>query len=106
MATQGAKKRDLQRTVQKVHLGASVSSVELSADLTSTKVEIGFPAEKLTLVTTGDLVAQVTPKIGGAAANAAIAATTTTSTTVTSNMFSVVEISRTSGTGQVLILAK
>lgn len=104
--SEGAKKRDVQRQVQKVHQGTSVSSIELDADTTTTKVEIGFPAEKITLVTTGDLAAQVTPQIGGAAANAAIAASNTPSTTTTSNMFTVVSISRTSGSGRVLILAK
>jgi len=106
MSKEGLKKKDIQRVIQKVHLGSSISSIELDSTITTDRVEIGFPAEKLTLVTTGDLAATVTPKIGSATANTGIAATTTTSTTTTSNMFSSVEITRTSGSGKVLILAK
>lgn len=105
MATEGLKKRDIQRNVQKVHLGSSVSSDVLSAAGT-VRIELGFPAEKLTIVTTGNLAANVTPKLGAANSNTAIAATTTISTTTTSHMFCAVEIAWTSGSGQVLILAK
>ena len=103
---EGLKKKDIQRAVQKVHTGTTVSSSELSNDKTFERVEIGFPAEKITVVTTGDLVADVIPKIGEVNANAPIAATTTTSTTITSNMFSAVRINRQSGTGKVILLAK
>lgn len=106
MPITGLKKRDIQRGVQKVHVGSAISSEELNASATSAKVELGFPAEKLTVVTTGNLVATVLPKIGAASSNAGIAASTTAITTVTSHMFSSVEITWTSGTGQVLILAK
>lgn len=106
MSTEGLKKKDIQRAVQKVHTGTTVSSIELDGTTTTDRVELGFPVEKLTLVTTGDLAAQVTPKVGEANANAAIAATTTAGTTTTSNMCSAVEISRTSGSGKVIILAK
>ena len=97
---------DIQRAVQKVHIGTAISSIQLDATELSDLVEIGFPAEKVTLVTSGDLVAQVTPKIGNANANIAIAASGTASTTITSNMFSALQITRTSGEGKVIILAK
>lgn len=103
---EGYKKKDIQRAVQKVHTGTTISSKELDGTTTTDRVEIGFPAEKVTLVTTGDLSADVTPKIGDANSNAAITATTAPSTTTTGNMFSAVEISRNSGSGKVLILAK
>jgi len=103
---EGYKKKDIQRVVQKVHTGTSISSIALDSSITSDRVEIGFPAEKVTLVTTGSLVAQVTPKLGAVTANVAISASTTISTTVTSNMFSALEIVRTSGDGKVIILAK
>lgn len=106
MSTEGYKKKDIQRAVQKVHTGTAISSQDLDATITTDRIEIGFPAEKLTLVTTGTLAANVTPKIGDTNANAAIAATTVVSTTVTGNMFSSVEISRTGGSGRVIILAK
>ncbi len=106
MAAEGLKKKDMQRGVQKVHLGACISSDEINTTLTTQRVELGFPAEKVTLVTSGDLAANVTPMIGNSNSNAAIAATTTPSTTTTTNMFSAVLITRTSGTGRVLILAK
>lgn len=105
MSTESHKKKDIQRAIQKVHLGAAISSDELSA-AGIVNLEIGFPAEKITLVTTGNLVANVTPKIGAVNANAAIAATTTISTTTTGNMFASVEIAWTSGVGRVIILAK
>lgn len=103
---EGLKKKDIQRVVQKVHMGTAVSSIELDGTTTTDRVEIGFPAEKVTLVTTGDLAAGVLPKIGDANANTSIAATTTAGTTVTSNMFSAVVITRTGGAGKVIILAK
>lgn len=106
MAQEGLKKKDIQRGVQKVHQGTSVSSSTLDGTNTTERIEIGFPAEKVTLVTTGNLAANVTPMIGGANSNTAIAASTTPSTTTTSHMFSAVLISRTSGSGKVLILAK
>jgi hypothetical protein len=106
MAKQGYKKKDLQRAVQKVHIGSSISSKELSEETPTERIEVGFPAEKLTLVTTGNLAATVTPKIGVANSNTGIAATTTPSTTTTTNMFSAVEISWVSGAGKVLLLAK
>lgn len=106
MSTEGLKKKDIQRKVQKVHLGTAVSSIELNGTTTTDVVEIGFPAEKITLVTTGGLTANVTPKIGDADANTAIAASGTVSTTTTSNMFAAVQITRTAGTGKVIILAK
>lgn len=106
MQERGSQKRDIQRQVQKVHTGASVSSEELSATKTSTRIEVGFAAEKITVVTTGTLTADVLPKIGNADANATIGASNTASTTTTSNMFSAIEITRTGGEGKVLILAK
>lgn len=107
MSTRGASKKDALRQVQMVRIGASVSSAVLDTDNTEDSVEIAFPAEKISVVTTGTLVATVTPKIGAANANAAIPATTTPSAVVTtSTLFSSVSISRTSGEGTVLILAK
>lgn len=106
MAQEGLKKKDKQRAVQKVHIGAAISSASLDGTTTSDRVELGFPAEKLTLVCTGDLAASVQPLVGPANANTAIAATTTASTTTLSNMCSAVQITRTSGSGKVIILAK
>ena len=106
MYTEGYKKKDIQRAIQKVLFGSAVSSKQLNATETTDRVEVGFPAEKLTIVTTGTLTAQVIPKIGAANANAAIAASATAGTTVTSNMFASVEITRTAGEGRVIILAK
>ena len=106
MSIEGLKKRDIQRAVQKVHIGTSVSSEHLDDVNTTDRVELGFSAEKITLVTTGDLAATVTPVIGAATAHTAINATTTASTTTTTNMFSAVDIAWTSGSGKVLILAK
>lgn len=106
MSTEGYKKKDIQRSVQKVHLGSALSSKELDDTETTERVEIGFPAEKVTLVTTGDLEADVTPKLGSANSNSAISATTTIDTTTTTHMFTALEISRTAGSGKVLILAK
>ena len=104
--TEGLKKKDIQRSVQKVKMGTAVSSATLDGTTTTDRVEMGFPAEKVTLVTTGTLTADVTPKVGPADANTAIAASGTASTTTTSNMFSAVEITRTAGEGTVIILAK
>lgn len=100
-----AEKKDIQRIVQKGN-GVSISSSEMASAEDNQRLEIGFPAEKVTLVTTGNLQATVTPKVGKADANSGIAATTTAGTTVTSNLFSAVEITWTSGTGKVLVLAR
>ena len=99
MAAEGLKKKDIQRGVQKVKLGSSISSIELSLSVTSDVVELGFPAEKVTLVTTGNLAASVQPKAGPADSHTAISASTTISTTTTTHMFSALLITRTSGTG-------
>jgi hypothetical protein len=104
MATEGYKKKDIQRAVKPTNV--ALSSVDLDADTTTDRVEMGFAAEKITVVTTGTLTANVTPKLGDAAANSAIAASTTASTTTTSNMFASVEIVRTGGAGKVIILAR
>lgn len=106
MATEGIKKKDKQRFRQIVDNSASVTSIELDGTTTTARLELGFAVEKVTIVTTGNLAAQVTPKVGPADANTAIAASTTASTTTLSNMCSAVEISRTSGTGRVIVLAK
>lgn len=106
MAQEGYKKKDIQRGVQRVHVGSSVSSASLDASNTTDRVELGFPAEKLTLVCTGDLAATVQPLVGPANANTAISATTSPSTTTTSHMCSAVQITRTAGSGKVIILAK
>lgn len=106
MSTEGLKKKDIQRAVQKVHTGTTVSSSELDATNIEDRVEMGFPGEKLTLVATGDLAVNVTPQIGDADANTAIAVSSTAITTTTSNMFSSLKIERTSGSGRVIILAK
>lgn len=105
MAEEGYKKKDIQRAIQKVHQGTAISSDDMSAAGTQ-RVEIGFPAEKITMVTTGNLVASVTPKIGAGNANAAIVANGTAATTTSGNMFAAVEIAWTSGSGRVIILAK
>jgi len=106
MAQEGLKKRNIQRTVQKVHVGSAVSSVQLDGSTTTDHIELGFPAEKLTVVCTGNLAATVQPLVGPANANAAINATTTPSTTVLTNMAASVVITRVSGTGTVIVLAK
>lgn len=106
MAAEGYKKKDMQRGVQKVHTGTSVSSIQMDASNLTDRVEIGFPGSTVTLVTTGNLAASVQPIVGPANANASIAATTTPSTTTTSHMFTALVITRTSGVGKVLILVK
>ena len=105
MSTEGYKKKDLQRVLGRGQ-GASVSTVLMDANTTEDRVEIGFPAEKVTLVTTGNLVVTAVPKIGDADAHAGIVANTTPGTTTTSNMFSSLEVTRTSGSGKLLILAR
>jgi hypothetical protein len=105
MATQGYKKKDLNRVLQRGN-GVSVSTVLMDANTTEDTVEIGFPAEKVTLVTTGNLVVTATPKIGSANAHAGIVANNTVSTTTTSNMFTGIVVTRTSGAGKLLILAR
>jgi len=104
MAVQGYKKRDIQRAKEKP--GVSVSSKTLSASETTETIEFGYPLEKLTVVTTGTLAANVTPKLGDANANTVIAASGIVTTTVTSHMFASVEVVRTAGTGTVIVLAK
>ena len=104
MSTEGAKARDIQR-IAKNGPGVALSSEELSSGDTS-RIEIGFPAEKFTMYTTGTLTAQVTPKIGDQDANPAVSATGTVSTTTTANMFAAVEITATGGTGKLVILAR
>lgn len=106
MAAEGLKKKDIQRGVQRVHTGTATMSIQIDASNTTDRVELGFPAEKVTLVTTGNLVASVQPMVGAANANTAISATTTPSTTTTSHMFTGVTITRTSGAGKLVILAK
>jgi len=106
MANEGYKKRDLGRVRQPVELGTSVSSNDMSSAADNHRIEIGMSAEKMTLVTTGNLVVDVQAQIGVANAHGVVAATTTPSTTVTTNMFSAVEVSYTSGSGKLLILAK
>lgn len=106
MAAEGYKKKDIQRGVQRVHTGTSAISITIDASNLTDRIELGFPAEKVTIVTTGNLAASVQPMIGPANSNSAIAATTTPSTTTTSHMFSSLAISRTSGAGKVIILAK
>lgn len=106
MAQEGYKKKDKQRAVQKVHVGCSISSAVLDASNTTDRVELGFPAEKLTLVCTGDLACTVQPMIGSGNSNTAINATTTVSTTTLSHMAASVMITRVSGSGKLVILAK
>lgn len=106
MAQEGLKKRNIQRIVQKVHVGSVISSVQLDGTTTTDHLELGFPAEKLTLVCTGNLAATVQPQVGAANANAGISATTTPSTTVLTHMAASVLITRVSGTGTLIVLAK
>ena len=102
--SEGYKKKDIQRAVKPDSV--ALSSKELDATTTSDKIELGFAAEKMTVVTTGNLVAQVTPKIGSANSGSAVGASTTVASSTPANMFASVEISRTSGTGKLIILAK
>jgi len=106
MAAEGLKKKDIQRGVQRVHLGTSTSSIPLDATTTTDRIELGFPAEKITLVCTGTLAATVQPMAGPANSNTAISATTTASTTTLSNMATAVVVTRTAGAGKLVILAK
>ena len=106
MAAEGLKKKDIQRGVQRVHLGTSTSSIALDGTTTTDKVEMGFPVEKVTLVCTGNLAATVQPLVGAANSNTAISATTTPSTTTLSNMTTSFSITRTAGAGKVIIVAK
>lgn len=106
MAQEGLKKKDKQRAVQKVHVGAAISSASLDGTTTTDRVELGFPAEKLTLVCTGDLACTVQPMVGPGNSHTAINATTTPSTTTLSHMAAAVMITRTGGSGKLIILAK
>lgn len=106
MAAEGLKKKDIQRGVQRVHAGTTTASITMDASNTSDRIEMGFPAEKASIVCTGTLAASVQPMIGNANSNAAISATTTPSTTTMSHLTSSFVITRTSGTGKVIILAK
>jgi len=103
---EGLKKKDIQRSVQSVKTGTTVSSKELSATETTDVVEMGFPAERLTVVTTGTLAATVQPKIAQANAGGSVAASTTPGDSTPGVLFSAVEITRTGGEGRVIILAK
>lgn len=103
---EGLKKKDIQRTVQKVKQGTTVSSKTLDATETTDVVEMGFPAERITVVTTGTLAASVQPKVGDANSGGAIAASGTASDSTPGTLFSAVEITRTGGEGKVIILAK
>ena len=94
-----------EKLTQKVHIGASTSSKVLDANTTEDTIELSFPAEKISMVTTGDLVAVVTGILGPA--NITIGGASTTPSTVSpSHMFAGVKVVRTSGEGQLLILAK
>lgn len=106
MTTEGYKKKDIQRIRQPMELGASVSSDNMSSAADNQRLEFGTALEKMTIVTTGNLVVNVQAKIGNSDANVATAANTTASTVTTTNMFSAIEITYTSGEGKLLILAK
>jgi hypothetical protein len=106
MSTEGLKKKDIQRAVQKVKMGTAVSSKKLDASTTTDRIEMGFPGERITVVTTGDLAAQVQPVVGPANTGGAIAASTTPADSTVSTLFSAVTITRTSGEGTVIVLVK
>lgn len=104
--SEGYKKSDIQRNRQKVAVGLSLTSKDMATAADNHRIELGFPAEKVTLVTTGNLAVSVQAKVGNGNSNAAINATTTVATTTLTNMASSLEISYTSGSGRLVILAK
>lgn len=106
MATEGYKKKDIQRKRQLVQTGATISSIELDGTSTADRIELGFSAERFSVVTTGDLVADVTPLLGGVAVDTATSASTTPASDTPAHLFSALSISRTSGAGKVLIAVK
>lgn len=104
--SEGYKKKDIQRSRQKNDVTSHMTSGEMSSADDNQRLELGIAAEKVTLVTTGDLAVSVQPKAGTGNSHTAINASTTISTTTLNHMASALEITYTSGSGRLIVLAR
>ncbi len=92
---------------QAVTVDGIAGSNEINTTNTKEFIDLGMVAEKVTLLSTGNLAADVTLKIGEVTVGATINLVAGTPQTINpAHLVKGVSIVRTSGTGRVLILAK
>lgn len=92
---------------QKVTSDAIAGSDQLDANNLSQNIDLGMAAEKVTLLSSGDLAADVDLEIGGVKVGATVALVAGTPQTISpTHLVKNAKITRTSGSGRVLILAK
>lgn len=102
----GYSKKEARKAREKVSVADMVSTEILSASPSVEIVQLGIPADKVSWQSDGDLAGTVEFTINGVTWVASTAFTATVIGTYSASLVKAIRVTRTSGTGQLHILAK